>query len=284
MKTVKYILLVSIAAIAFCCKQAEAPAEELPLPVSTFDAPFPKNNKQLSKIFGKMLLIKKNNDTLFLKIVSTKNDNLITEGKTGDTIFYGKVCKFREFYYFNHKVNDTSYYISAFKIKDNLLYGLDRWTQYLKVDESIIKGNGKELVKSINADSSSIRLKPNKKELKKLFGLIMSKAIPDTILNSKSELKTINQNQLELDKEESEIENYIVKVYPNPATEFININLNKKSLFKLFDFNSILVLQGKLNELENRIDIINQKSRIYFLEISDIEKGEKKTVKIIINK
>ncbi len=117
MKNVKYILFISIVAIAFSCKQAEAPAEELPLPVSTFDATFPKNNKQLSKIFGKMLLIKKNSDTLFLKIASTKNDNLITDAKTGDTIFYGKVCKFREFYYFNNKVNDTSYYISAFKIK-----------------------------------------------------------------------------------------------------------------------------------------------------------------------
>jgi hypothetical protein len=256
----------------------------LPLPVSTFDATFPKNNKQLSKIFGKMLLIKKNSDTLFLKIASTKNDNLITDAKTGDTIFYGKVCKFREFYYFNNKVNDTSYYISAFKIKGNLLYGLNRWSQYLEVDENIVKGNCKELVKSINADTSSIRLMPNKKELKKLFGLIMSKSIPNTILNSKSDLKAINQNQAELDKEENEFENYNIKVYPNPATEYICINLNRKSFFKLSNFNRKIVFEGKLNELENKIDISNQKSGIYILEISDIEKGEKRTLKIAINR
>ncbi len=284
MKNVKYILFISIVAIAFSCKQAEAPAEELPLPVSTFDATFPKNNKQLSKIFGKMLLIKKNSDTLFLKIASTKNDNLITDAKTGDTIFYGKVCKFREFYYFNNKVNDTSYYISAFKIKGNLLYSLNRWSQYLEVDENIVKGNCKELVKSINADTSSIRLMPNKKELKKLFGLIMSKSIPDTILNSKSDLKAINQNQAELDKEENEFENYNIKVYPNPATEYICINLNRKSFFKLSNFNRKIVFEGKLNELENKIDISNQKSGIYILEISDIEKGEKRTLKIAINR
>lgn len=274
-----HIILILLAIVS--CKKAEeeAPVEEA-LPISTFDSSFPKNNKQLSRIFGDKLLIKNNNDTLVLKIVSNKNNNLITS-KNGDTIFFGKVCKYRDFYYLNHKVDDTTYYISAFKIKGNLVYGLNRWTQYYAVDENIIKGNYKKNVKHISSDTSSIRLHTNKSELKKLFTLIMSEVIPDTILNSKSELNAITKNQLALEKEENEIDSYL-KVYPNPATDFININLNKKSFFQLSDFNGKMVLQGKLNELENKIDISNQKPGMYFLEINDIEKTERKTVKILI--
>ena len=277
MKATTYIILVLFVVVS--CKQAEAPAEEA-LPLSTFDSPFPKNNKQLNRIFGDKLLIKSNNDTLILKITSNKNNNLITE-ENGDTIFFGKVCKYRDFYYFNYKVDDTSYYISAFKIKGNVVYGLNRWKQYHEVDENILKGNYRKNVKSISSDSTSIRLHTNKSELKKLFTLIMSDIIPDTILNSKSELNTITKNLLALEKEENDIESYL-KVYPNPATDFIDINLNKKSYFQLFDFNGKIVLQGKLNELENRIDISNQKPGMYFLEINDIEKTEKKTVKVWI--
>jgi hypothetical protein len=283
MKIVLTTLSTLILLIAFSCKQVEAPAEEAPVieyPKTTFDAPFPKNNKQLSKIFGELLLIKNFNDTIFLKISSNKNDNLITDSRTGDTIFYGKVCKFRDFYYFNNKVNDTSYYISAFKIKDDLIYGLNCWSQYFSVDEQILKGNGRELIKSISADTSSIRLKPIKKDIKKLFALIMNEMTPDTILNSKSELARIAQRESS-EPEIDEIEN-VIKVYPNPATEFINISLSKKSFYQLYDFNNKMVLLGKLNDLENRIDISNQKPGIYLLKLSTKEKSESKTVKIII--
>jgi len=281
MKILKFALIVSILAIILFCKQAEAPAEEILLPISTFDAPFPKNNKQLSRIFGKLLLIKNNSDTIFLKITSTKNDNLIIDGKSGDTIFFGKVCKFREFYYLSQKESDSSYYISAFKIKNNLIYGLDRWSQYYEVDENIKKGNGKELVKSINADTSKIRLKPNKRELKRLFGLIMSKTIPDTILNSAKDLNEISKRESSLDKEADEIEN-IVKVYPNPATDFINVQVSRKSTYQLIDFNGKIILQGKLQQSENRIDISDKQNGIYFLNIVDFQKNEKQTVKIIV--
>lgn len=279
MKIIKFTLIVSILAVAFSCKKAEAPVEQSP--ISTFEAPFPKNNKQLSKIFGSLLLIKNNSDTIFLKVISTKNENLITDSKTGDTIFFGKVCKFREFYYFNHKVNDTSYYISAFKIKDNLIYGLNPWVQYFDVDKNIKKGNGKELVKSINSDTSIIRLKPNKRELKKLFVLIMNETLPDTILNSKTDLNEIAKRESSLEKETDEVENKI-KVYPNPATDFINIKINQKSSYQLIDVNGKIVLQGKLGELENRIEISDKQAGIYFLNIADLQKREKQTVKIII--
>jgi len=283
METLKRILILSLLAIVFSCKQAEAPAEEAPViePISTFDAPFPKNNKQLSKIFGNLLIVKSNSDTLFLKITSSKNDNLITDTRSGDTIFFGKACKFREFYYFSQKVNDTSYYISAFRIKHNLIYGLNCSSQYYDVDENIIKGNSKELIKFINSDTSLIRLKPNKKELRKLFGLIMSKAIPDTILNSETDLNKIAERESSFEKETEEIENKI-KVYPNPAIDHINVETKRKCKYLLTDINGKVVMQGNLGESENRINISNNKTGIYLLTVTEIQNNEKQTVKIMI--
>lgn len=281
MKTTTYILIISILIIVFSCKKAEVCTEEMIPPISKFDSPFPKNNKQLSKILGDSLLIKKNGDTLILKITSTKTDNLITDGKNGDTIFFGKVCRYRDLYYFNYKLNDTSYYISVFKIKGNLIFGLDNWSQYYEVDKNVKKGNCKGLVKYINTDTTVVRLHPNKKELKKLFTSIMSLEIPDTILNSVTKINKIAQIESLVENEQDETKNY-VKVYPNPATDFMTVELNQKSFFLLSDINGKICLQGKLNELTNKIDIRNQYPGIYFLTVNSIEKPEKQTVKILI--
>jgi len=266
----------------FSCKQAEiAPVES---PISTFDAGFPKKNKNLARILGEEIAIKSENDTLILKIVSTTNNNLILNRKTGDTIFFGSVCKFRDFYYLNYKVKDSAYYISAFKIDGNLLYGLNNcWQQYLNVDSEIIKGNHKNLVKSINADTSKIVLKPIKQELRNLFTTIMKNAVPDTILfDSDLQQKTISKKAAAIESALQEGNDLGLKVYPNPATGFINVRLKRKSQFKLSDANGKVILQGTLDEETNRIDISDQKSGIYFLTAISLAKNEKETIKILI--
>lgn len=280
MKLTKYLLLILI--IIFSCKKAEAPAEEMP--ISTFDSPFPKNNKQLDRIFGETLLVKNYNDTLVLNIKSNKYTNLITS-KEGDTLFYGKVCKYRDYYYFNHKVNDTSYYISAFKIKGDLIYGLDFLPQYFAVDENILKGVYKKELVSINSDTSVIRLKTNKVELKKLFTIIMNNTVPDTLIQPKSTINTISKNELVTEKEDNDTNNleYSVKAYPNPAVDYINVETNKKSSFQLFNSSNKLILEGQLTDEKNKIDISNQQSGLYFLIVKNIENNQSKTIKILIN-
>jgi len=281
----KYTLkLLFILIITFSCKKAEMAAEESP--ISTFDSPFPKNNKQLDRIFGETLHIKNYNDILILNIKSNKDNNLITT-INGDTIFFGKVCKYRDLYYFNHKVDDSSYYISAFKIKGNLIYGLDFYPQFFAVDKKILKGNYSKNVKSINSDSSKIRLQTNKSDLKKLFTSIINESIPDTILNSKSNLNNLAESKITNDTEateengKSDIE-FDVKVYPIPAVDFIYIDTNIKSTFQLINNNNKIVLQGKLSDLKNTLDISNQKSGLYFLIVKDIKNHQTRTLKIII--
>ena len=287
MKYIRVILILSFL-IVFSCKQADANAEvQRDLPISTFDSPFPKNNKSLSNIIGNLLTIKSGNDTLTLKITSTKNENLIINSKTGDTVFHGTVCKYRDLYYFNEKINDSSYYISALKIKGNLIYGLyDRWSQLYEVDDIIIKGNNKKLVKFISRDTTKIRLHVDKKELKDLFNSIINSVIPDTIINyDESNFEVINEIEPKTQPENDENEN-VIKVYPNPATDFINIELKHriKSSFQFIDLNGRTILQGQLNELVNRIEIGNQKNGIYLLKIINLEKNESETIKIAIKK
>lgn len=267
--------------VVISCKKAEEASLESPK--STFDSPFPKNNKQLDRIFGETLLVKKYNDTLVLNIKSNKYTNLITD-KEGDTLFYGKVCKFRDYYYFNHKENDTSYYISAFKIKGDLIYGLDFLPQYFAVDENTLKGVYKKELVLINSDTTVIRLKTNKVELKKLFTIIMNNTVPDTLIQPKSTINTISKNELVTEKDEDDSENleYLVKAYPNPAVDYINVETNKKSSFQLFISSNKLILEGQLTDGKNKIDISNQQSGLYFLIVKNIENNQSKTMKIII--
>lgn len=284
MKTTNIIISLSILIAVYSCKQAEAPAEEAPIsPISTFDSPFPKNNKKLSNILGSVLTLKTEYGTSVYKIISTKKDNLIIN-ETGDTIFFGSVCKYRDFYFLNEKLSDTAYYISAIKIKGNLIYGLNNsLQQFIEVDNNIIKGNNKKLVKYTAKDTSMIRLHPDKKELRNLFTTIISTVIPDTILNfNKTYYETLEKKELISELEQDENNN--IKVYPNPTTDFINVELKQKSKssFQISDINGRTILQGKLNELINKIELNNQRAGIYLLTIINSENNETETKKIVI--
>lgn len=272
------VLFAAIFFILFAsCKQSETIAI---LPISTFESPFPKNNKLLTEIFGNEILIKSDGDTLRFKIVSNKNNNLITR-ENGDTVFYGKVCKYREFYYLNNKLNDSSYYLSALKIKGNLIYGLNPWSQYYDVDNAILNGEYRKYIKSINSDTTTIKLRINKPEMKKLFNTILVKYSPDTILNKNCKRQELSKKIISNEIIENKNE-FFFKVYPNPARELINVTVKDFSYYNLFDGNRKIILQGNLTEFENSIDIRKQKPGLYFLEVINNEKTKKQVVKVVI--
>ena len=155
-----------------------------PSPKTRFDSPFPKHNRNLTNILGDNLTIKSGTDTLELKISALKNYNLIINSKNNDTLFKGTVCKFRGLYYFSQQLNDTSFWIYAVKLNDNLIYGIrTSWEQTMLVDKAIEKGNNKKLVKYITADR--IRLRTDKRDLTNLFSSIIDSIAPYTILQLK---------------------------------------------------------------------------------------------------
>jgi hypothetical protein len=164
MRIAAFTVIISILVTLFSCKETKTGTEEVIVIRNSFDSAFPKNNKRLANILGDVLMLKNGEDTLTLKITSTKENNLVL-ATTGDTVFFGSVCKYRELYYLSQKVNDTAYHIGAFKIKDNLVYGLtSQWAQHYEIDKKIMKGGHKPLVKYISRDTTVIRLLPTKRK------------------------------------------------------------------------------------------------------------------------
>lgn len=254
------------------------------VPKTTFDSPFPKRNRDLTNILGERMTIKSGIDTLTLKVYSTTNSNLIINEETGDTIFFGTVCKFRGLYYFNQQLNDTSYWIYAVKLTNNLVYGLNTaWAQTMLIDRAIESGTYQKLVKYISEES--IYLHPDKRELRNLFAAIIDSIPLDTILEFQevtSSSTDITESFAPIDPEDFEL---FSKVYPNPATNFINIELQQKDkiTYLLTDVNDKAVLQGQFTDFRNKIDLRGLADGIYSFTMHSSD-NFKETVKIIKTK
>lgn len=281
MKTLQHIFCLIIFVALTSCNEPDKI-----FPKSTFDTPFPKRNKDLTNILDDHLTIKSGNDTLTLRVFAFKNYNLITNSKTGDTLFYGTVSKFRGLYYFSQQLNDTSYWIYAVKIKDNLIYGLNSsWTQTMFVDTAIESGKHKKLVKYIDTDKKIIRLHPDKKELKNLFTTIIDNIPPDTILQFKEIYSTLTKTTKIATQIEPDDFEFISKAYPNPTTDFINIELQQKNIsYQLIDLNGKLVLEGQFTNNINKIDLSKQPNGVYGLILVNPKDKQKETIKIIKTK
>ncbi|MFA4852908.1 MAG: T9SS type A sorting domain-containing protein [Bacteroidales bacterium] len=252
-----------------------------------FDSPFPKKNIDLTRILGDKIVIttisRNKDDTL--KIFYNKDYNLIVDNHS-DTVFIGKVCKYRGLFYFNKKFNDNSYWIYSVKICDNLIYGLYRIEdQMYKLRYDILNGSYPKLVKAMTKDTSLIILQIDKKELKKYYSSYIEYTIPDTILNFQKVESTINETQnpiVQIDPEEFE---FFSKVYPNPTKDIINIELQEKNktIYNLFDLNGKTVIQGHFDEKINKIDLADKPNGIYFLTLTNLTGTQKEKVKIVKN-
>ena len=251
-----------------------------------FDSPFPKQNKKLTNILGNQLILKRKYDTLYLKISSDKNFNCVINSKTGDTTFYGTVCKFRGLYYFSEKTYDDLYYINAVKISDGLIYGFgEGWYQMQDLAHEIQRGEYRKLVSFINSDSvrDEIRLHPDKHEMKLYYSSRISQTIPDTILIVKNNsLRTVDTSNMMtyVDPEENVI---LSRVYPNPTTDIINIELQQKDnvSFQLTNINGKTIQQGQFSKTSNQLDIKNQPTGIYILTLLNATDNQKENIKII---
>ncbi len=275
----KHVLFILLTILLFSCENTVT--EEM-FPKTTFYSSFPKRNCNLTHFLGENLTIKSGTDTLVLKISSFKNYNLIIDSKTEDTLFKGKVCKFRGMFYFNQQLNDTSYWIYAIKLNNKLIYGLNyAWQQLYLVDNAIENGQHKKLVKYLSEER--IRLHSDKRELKNLYSGILDSLLPDTILyfaqpslNQFDTTRTITP----IDADEFEL---LSKVYPNPTSDFVNIELQQKSkiIYHLTDSKGNRVLQGQFADRKNTIDMSTLTAGFYYLILIDQTANYKETTKII---
>ncbi|MEE9462523.1 MAG: T9SS type A sorting domain-containing protein [Bacteroidales bacterium] len=57
-------------------------------------------------------------------------------------------------------------------------------------------------------------------------------------------------------------------VYPNPASDFINVNVNEPGILQIFDVNGSLILSGYCERGTNRINISSLSTGFYFVKIN----------------
>ncbi len=75
--------------------------------------------------------------------------------------------------------------------------------------------------------------------------------------------------------EETEMDNNKISIYPNPATDFINVNVNETTQLIITDVQGQIVLNKSIVSLE-QIDLADFKAGIYF--ITSVDKSDKRTV------
>lgn len=248
-----------------------------------FDSPFPKRNINLSNIIGDTLQVQGSCCPLTFEIISSRKSNSIIELETGDTIFKGKVSRYRGLYYFTESLNDTTYRIFAFKITNDSVYGLKNYLQYSQIDKEIEKGNYSKLVTNIDKNKNIICLHPNKKELRKLFGFIIKNTEPLAIIKSNRIGNIGEKDESNDNSRENDEYAYFYKVYPIPTSNILHVELQQKSIltFLLTDLSGKTILQGQLNELENKIDLSNINSGLYALTVYSMTDEQKETIKIV---
>lgn len=88
---------------------------------------------------------------------------------------------------------------------------------------------------------------------------------------------------MDLTTEVQEIGSSMIRIYPNPASEQLNLDITGQLVFRmsLFDFNGKQIF-SKQNE--RIIDLNAIPSGIYFLEIEDLKSGSKFIDKIVVLK
>jgi len=65
--------------------------------------------------------------------------------------------------------------------------------------------------------------------------------------------------------------NIIVTVYPNPASDFININVGEPGILQIFDVNGSQLISGHCKPGTNRINISSLSAGFYFIKINSRE-------------
>lgn len=241
-------------------------------PQSSFDAPFPKANKQLSNILGETVSVKSGDDTITLHISGDRKYNLIT-GENGDTLFYGQVSKFRELYFLSEKHNDTTYHIYAIKISRNYIYGLTNlYSQPFVLSTAILDGAHQSMVKYVSPDSTIIRLTPDKKELRKLFAAYFKNSTPDTIIphtNKAPAYLTASKEEALTSPVDPEEYSLIKKIYPNPVKARLTIETEQAGdyTYEIINMSGNTLKTGHFKASNIQVDVADLVGGIYLLRL-----------------
>lgn len=271
-----------------------------PLVNTSFDNSFPKRAKNLTYVLGDEFKVKQADDTIQYSIYykSKSKENTIINEDTKDTIFLGKVNRYRGLYIFNQQINDSTYWIYAVKIEDKIIRGFGtEWLQMMLLSDEIDKvlkekPDAKKylsaMIKSVNQDTSNILLSPNKKILKRLYNSYIDSLDADTIINEVKEfdINTFlsNENSIDkLDTKNGDNLSFMVHIYPNPVVDFVNIETNtlSKKHYKLIDIKGNIKKEGYFSQQNIKLTLDNFQVGTYFILIEN-QNGDYAVKKIVL--
>lgn len=290
MKRINF-LIPFIFLIASC---EESSLEEAFSPKSRFDNPFPKRSINLETVFGDQLFLLAEGDTLELSIAFEKENrvNVISDVKGGELIFKGTASRYRGMLYLNEQISDSTYWIYAVKIENDSVKGLQTgWFQMLMWDkliesrgDSLFPNNGKNRLnlESIAKHEDDYLLTPEKKILRTFYESIID-SFPAFKILFKADSTNTDSNNTKKSNILEEKEIHIEKIYPNPAHDFIHIDMKHQCElnYKLQSIKGDFFTTGELNLQDNTIDISRIENGLYSITFTNEKKSLKQTFKFI---
>jgi len=249
---------------------------------------FPKWAKNLAYKLGNEFSIYDGKDTVTFLLSYRKKDkvNIILFKNTLDTIFMGKVSKYRGLYYFNHKLGENKYLISAIKIKDNYITGLLTEPKQMElITNEITKTPYKKYFQFRDTINKICLVTPDKLLLRNLYSKII-KGLPSYPLVNKNR-KPIPDNLQQPESLNSENEQDLIDaIYPNPVTDYCNIIFEEKGKYEILIINSKgdSILHETTATDQIKIDLRDKQAGIYTIKIYSPETQETETKKITLEK
>ena len=156
---------------------------------TSFDAPFPGRPKNLTHLLGHEFILYSNRDTTSCEVQFDKaNRSSLITTKNNDTLFYGTVSTYKQLYFFNQPLTDSTYWIYAVEKNNDQLKGLREGVlQMFLIDNYFDQENDSlQLSQKLNfrtTNTGEKLLTPEKKTLYKLYYSYLQKVQTDTLLS-----------------------------------------------------------------------------------------------------
>jgi hypothetical protein len=226
----------------------------------------------LSNKVGETFQIVRENDTIKYSLYFDKSTDCNYLVKSdADTVFVGTVTKRNELFLLNRPLTNGKFAIHALKFTDTTVTGLEsEWLQANIIKNELDSGKYTDLI----ADTVGVNtLQAEKGDGKEIFRFVIEQLEPEKLISYEFDYLTDN---FEKDTLISKSENQMIaekvlikKVYPNPFTDNITIELTEKApyVFKVFDVNGKHIKTSKLNTDNMKMELPNLKSGYYILKV-----------------
>jgi hypothetical protein len=158
----------------------------------SFNTPFPKRNKNLHWKLGDRFTILMDGDTLTYHVSFNPDNryNYIIDNSSDDTIFAGTVSKHKGLYFFNHRINDSSYWISGVDIDKSMFRGHNTIAglgtahfQMQMLYDSIQEGDYHDIIIYFDTVQKKIKLRPEIDILYSFYSSIIGQLARDTLID-----------------------------------------------------------------------------------------------------